>query len=494
MNPNLFLLTSFIFCSIKRIATLSLCFVIFLLSGCSSDAYFEDALCISNVTIVDPIDGLKENMNVIIQENRIATIFSSDEKVLSSKNVIIDGTGKFLIPGLWDAHVHFAFIEDLAPSMFDLFLAYGVTSVRDTGGELKVVKEWRTKALADPNNAPRVLIAGPLLDGLPNVYDGSSLSRPPLSVGLADSVEVADYVQSLVDEEVDLVKAYEMLSPDQLIAIVKIAEENGLKVTGHIPLSMDAITAANAGMSSFEHLRNLEFSFAANSDELLAERREMLARGKSEQGGVLRSSIHEAQRMNAIANSDSVQTYNVLKALKQNDTWQVPTLSIMTAITKRHFLTDDWKAVSKKLPQPVSENWQEGAKVFEDRPVNEDRQVYTDWMLSTTQKMNEHGINLMAGTDCPIFYLIPGHSLHNELVLLVEAGLTPQEALATATIQPAKYFGIDGELGLVKENYMADLVLLDKNPLDDIANTRTIEGVIRNGKWHPIDSLIGRLK
>ena len=158
----------------------------------NSRTIYKDAICITNVNTIDAKDGLKEDMTVIVKDNRIIKTGKSSEIKLDPTNTIINGEGKYLIPGLWDAHVHFAYIEELAPSMFDLFLAYGITSVRDTGGKIDFVKKWKDQALANPTDAPRVMIAGPLLDGLPNVYDGSTPQRPELSVG-AGTVEAVSY-------------------------------------------------------------------------------------------------------------------------------------------------------------------------------------------------------------------------------------------------------------------------------------------------------------
>ena len=150
--------------------------------------------------------------------------------MLSPNNEIIDGKGKFLIPGLWDAHVHFAYIEELAPSMFDLFLAYGITSVRDTGGEISFVKKWKDQALEHPTTSPRVMIAGPLLDGHPNVYDGSDPGHPPLSVGLKSVDAVIEKIDELVQQEIDLLKAYEMLTPEQFKAVMDTNKEQIIRM------------------------------------------------------------------------------------------------------------------------------------------------------------------------------------------------------------------------------------------------------------------------
>ena len=148
-------------------------FIIFLISCTSGEPKNSNSVLIENINIVDPLSGLVPNQNIIIENGKIVSVEKSKKDKPFKGRQIIDGTGKFLMPGLWDAHVHFAYMENLAPRMFDLFLLHGITSVRDTGGKLDFVKEWKEKSNNNPTTAPRVMIAGPLLDGMPNVYDGS---------------------------------------------------------------------------------------------------------------------------------------------------------------------------------------------------------------------------------------------------------------------------------------------------------------------------------
>lgn len=470
---------------------------ILILSSCkTSEVIFEDALCIENISTIDPVDGLKSNQTVIIKEGKVYQITPSQELQLSKKNTIIDGTGKFLIPGLWDAHVHFAYMEELASSMFDLFLVYGVTSVRDTGGAITFVNEWKKKSLANPTNTPRVMIAGPLLDGLPNVYDGSDPDHPSLSVGLNTLEEIKEQVNKLEIQGVDFLKAYEMLSPEQFALITQLGKEKGLKVTGHVPLSMDVISASNAGLNSMEHLRNLELSCASNAEELLQQRQELLASGKEIKGAALRSKIHQEQRKIAIENFDEIKAQEVLNVLAANDTWQIPTLTLSTGFTKQHFMDLDFKESFKFLPKAIEEEWKKGIDNILKENITESDIQRTNWTLSITEKIHKTGINIMAGTDCPIFFLTPGRSLHQELAVLVEAGLSPLEAIKTATLNPAKYFNLENELGTIKEGKWADLVILNANPLEDIKNTMLINGVIKQGKYfdrYKLDQILERL-
>ena len=460
-----------------------LCLFVTLFLGCQSNRLsFENVVCIQNINTIDAKDGLKKNMTVILDGNKILHISKNNQIDLKGNSQLIDGKGKYLIPGLWDAHVHFAYIEDLAPSMFNLFLAYGITSVRDTGGKIEFVKEWKDKADANPTAAPRVKIAGPLIDGMPNVYDGSSPSRPPLSVGAGSVEEAISIVNQLDSIGVDLIKAYEMLTPEQFKAVTARAKELGLPVTGHIPLSMDAISASAAGMNSMEHLRNIEMSCAEDWEGLKKQRNDLLSAGKNDQGGILRSRIHAAQRTRAFETQSEENTEKVLDALSRYDSWQVPTLALSTGSTERPFARPEWQESFKYLPTEIEKSWKESISNFTATPPTEAQKGYTKWAENMVSKMHAKGINFMAGTDCPIFFLPPGRSLHEELVKLVDFGLSPLDAIAAATSKPAEYFGMQDELGFIAEGMIADLLLLDANPLDNISNTLKLNTLIKDGK------------
>ncbi len=462
-----------------------------------TDTVYEDAICIVNISTIDPNDGLKENQTVILKGGKILKIAASSQLNLSPSNKIIDGAGKFLIPGLWDTHVHFAYIEELAPRMFDLFLAHGITSVRDTGGKLDFVKKWKDKALANPTEAPRVMIAGPLLDGETNVYDGSDAAHPELSVRLSSVNAAEEQIELLISKEVDLLKAYEMLTPEQFIKVCELGIANNLKITGHVPLSMDVISASNAGMSSMEHMRNLELSCASNSEELLKERQELLKNTNKLSGGELRSSIHRAQKAKAISNYDTTKAEKVLRILKKNDTWQVPTLALNTFLSNKYFADSIYQNSYQYLPDSIGQYWKKRSLILKNYPMSKVFEIQSDFNKKMIKKIYEFDIPIMAGTDTPIAYLTPGTSLHEELAALVQAGLTPIDALKTATTNPAKYFNLEKELGGIKETMWADLVILNSNPLEDIENTKNIDAIFKEGKYYSrndLDALLKKLK
>ena len=218
-----------------------------LLFSCQEKLYFEEAYCLKNVNVVDPLEGLMDGMTVVVKGNKIFKIGKKEDFRLSNKNNIIDGSNRFLIPGLWDSHVHFYFDRELALHMPELFLSAGITSVRDTGGAFSYMDSIRQNSLNNPRTHPRVKIAGPLIDGNFNVYNGSVL--PELSIRTRTVSESIEETERLVAQGVDFLKAYEMLSPEQFEAIAAIAARENLRLAGHVPLSMEITQAISLGLN-----------------------------------------------------------------------------------------------------------------------------------------------------------------------------------------------------------------------------------------------------
>ena len=455
--------------------------VLFQIIACSNEGlFFEDAYVVENVGIIDPIDGLELNMSVVIKENKILDIFKTREIVLSPKNKVHKGTNKFIIPGLWDSHIHFAFEKDLATSMPNLFLYHGITSLRDTGGEFDFVNKFKQEAISNPKTKSRVKIAGPLIDGKFNVYDGSNIYFPKLSIQNIDNNQLERNVRLLIDKKVDFLKAYEMLSPAQFKILSNLAKENNLKLTGHVPLSMSVIEASNLGLNSMEHLRNLELSMTEMSEKLFQERKNLLLNKSSIKGSELRSLIHSKQRMKSINDLDSIKINNVIDALIKNDVWQIPTLILYKNFANKTFKNPDYLQFLNLLPEERKEEWIKKINAI-DNAISKDVVEYTVWSKKMVDFMHDRGISFMAGTDTPIGFLIPGLSLHQEIQELYESGLSELEAIQTATINPAKYFNLENSLGRIKSGFIADLIILDKNPLESISNTKSIHAVIKEG-------------
>jgi imidazolonepropionase-like amidohydrolase len=451
-----------------------------LLLSCRSEIYFEGAYCIKNVDVIDPLEGLKKGVNVVDKGNKILRIGKVGELKLSPKNVIIEGKDKYLIPGLWDSHVHFYFDQQLALHMPELFLSNGITSVRDTGGAFHYMDSIRQNALMHPKTHPRVKIAGPLIDGNFNVYDGSVL--PELSIRTRDVRESIAETEKLVVKGVDFLKAYEMLSPEQFEAIAAIAAREKLRLAGHVPLSMEITHAISLGLNSLEHIKNLELEAVKNSDSMLLARRDMLHNKSLLSGRQLRANIHRAQKQFAVDHIAPYTYQNILDTIKKYNSYQVPTLSIYKVPIYKIFREPFWRKSFELLPKTTRDQWEKSILGSNDK-INQAQKAFSDWIQKTTGAMAKAEIPLMAGTDTPLGYLPPGFSLHYELELMVESGLTELQALTTATLQPAKYFRMEDSLGLVKKDYIADLILLNENPLEEIARTRDIYAVIKDGNF-----------
>lgn len=455
---------------------------------------FENAYVIKNINVVDPIQGLQENKTVVIGDNKIIGIYDASILDLSNNNLVYDASGKYLIPGLWDSHVHYAYDEDFTDHMSNLFLAHGITSVRDTGGEIKLLKGIKDEALKDPKNNPRIMIAGPLIDGKFNVYDGNSPKFPPLSIQTSNTQHLIEQVNALIEQDVDFLKAYEMLTPLQFETLANIAKENNLKLTGHVPLSMDVSTASDLGLNSMEHFRNLELSTALNFEELWVERKSLLKNKLNLIGSSLRRSIHQKQRMKAIYATDSTKLKAVVAVLKKNNTWQIPTLALYQNYARRNYQSPSYLEKFKVIPEVIETRWREKIKQSSTDP-NIEMENYTDWSKSIMEYMHKEGIQFMAGTDTPIGYLIPGLSLHQELVFMSNSNLSNLELLKAATYNPAKYFNLQDSLGRILPGHIADLIILDQNPLEEIKNTEHIYAVIKDGNYmsrNHLDSLLQR--
>ncbi|MDG1941621.1 MAG: amidohydrolase family protein [Flavobacteriaceae bacterium] len=451
-----------------------------LLLSCRSEIYFEGAYCIKNVNVINPLEGLKKGVNVVVKGNKIHRIGKVGELKLSPKNVIIDGKNKYLIPGLWDSHVHFYFDQQLALHMPELFLSNGITSVRDTGGAFHYMDSIRQNALMHPKTHPRVKIAGPLIDGNFNVYNGSVL--PELSIRTRDVRESIAETEKLVVKGVDFLKAYEMLSPEQFEAIAAIAAREKLRLAGHVPLSMEITHAISLGLNSLEHIKNLELEAVKNSDSMLLARRDMLHNKSLLSGRQLRANIHRAQKQFAVDNIAPDAYQNILDTIKKYNSYQVPTLSIYKVPIYKIFREPFWRKSFELLPKTTRDQWEKSLLGSNDK-INQAQKAFSDWIQKTTGAMAKAEIPLMAGTDTPLGYLTPGFSLHYELELMVESGLTELQALTTATLQPSKYFRMEDSLGLVKKDYIADLILLNENPLEEIARTKDIFAVIKDGNF-----------
>ncbi|MGI9324043.1 MAG: amidohydrolase family protein [Pseudomonadales bacterium] len=434
-------------------------------------------LAITNVTLIDAKHGVRRQQTIWVSGEQIAEIQASSG-IRHQSTRTIDGTGRFLMPGLWDMHVHVTYEPALTEPMANMFLDYGVTSVRDTGGLLPllqpVVERWRR---AD-TIAPRIFYSGPLLDGSRVVYNGEGRSE----IGIANPNEAIarENIQTLVAAGVDFVKLYELVSPEVFASLVGAARQRGLPIAAHVPLSMTA-DVAGPEVDSLEHLRNIELACSDRALELHEARQQTLAQLEPASGYALRSQLHAQQRplaLGAVA-LGSERCRRVIASLGQ--TIQVPTLRLNTLFTYPMLQQPDWQAQLARLPEPLASEWQAAvsAALARNYPGNV---ALAEWSMDLVAAMYRANVPIGAGTDTPIGLSIPGYSLHTELARLVDAGLPPLEALRAANMRGPEFFGLSGKMGALEVGMAADLVLLSADPLVDINNTRRIDAVIARGR------------
>lgn len=441
----------------------------------------DTPLAIEHVTAIDAVNGVRAKQTVLIRDGVIEAI-GDDFAFDRSAYRIVDGTERFLIPGLWDAHVHLAYDADVGwEKFFPLSLAHGITSLRDTGGRMD--KLAKARAAVRRGNTPDLYLSGPLIDGAPSVYDGKD-GRVALAVEAKNPTEVTAIVDKLAADGVNFLKAYEMLAPDTFAALIAAADRNGLKVAAHSPLQMSAMQTALSGADDLQHLRNLEYDCSDNPAELLSERIAQFAANLDKAGGALRNQIHSHQRGPALAHQNPANCDTLIAALATNDVYQTPTLTVARFFDARLWARDSLRQTFAMLGPEVDQKWQNTARRLTAFPVTDESVAYGRWANNMVVQLHAAGVPLMTGTDAPLGVLTPGVSLHEEFALLAEAGLEPMAILEAATLTPARWFGVDSSQGTIAPGMKADLVLLRANPLDHVSNLRAIDMVVKDGVPH----------
>jgi len=456
-------------------AFLGLCMLLAAAGGWPAARGSTPAVAITHVSVIDASGSPPQaDMTVIIRDQRIAGLSTSGAARLPAGARIVDGHGKFLIPGLWDMHVHTVFGDWLPRDekvVLPLFVANGVTGVRDMGGDLDVLKEWRAKIAAGQLLGPRMYIAGPMLDG--------PVPRFPSSAPVANAADGRRVVDDLKARGVDFIKIQSLIPRDGYFAAAEEAKKVGLTFVGHVPDAVRASEASDAGQKSIEHFTGVFEGCSTAEDQLVNGR---------PRGPGANVSTYDATRARA-----------VIALMAKNRTWQVPTL----VWERGQWLVDDIDKTHDPLIKYAPASWKDHTwpmfvhdimQTMDTDPLPV-RKRFFQMELEMTLAMFRAGVPFMAGTDTAAgVHVFPGFSLHEELALFVEAGLTPMQALQTATRNPAEFMGRLDDLGTVAQGKLADLVLLDANPLDDIANTRRIHAVVLAGRYFDRGDLDRMLK
>lgn len=440
-----------------------------------------DTIALTHVTVIDATGSRPQpNMTVLVRGERIVALGRYGDVPIPRGAQVVNLTGKFLIPGLCDMHVHSAGLEAVDPP---LYLANGVTTVREMSGS-PLLHEWRDRVEDGTLLGPRSVIASPLVDGSPSLWTG--LGAPYIEVGT--EAEARQAVRRVKQDGADFVKVYTRLSRANYHAIADEARRQGIPVAGHCPDTVPITEASDAGQRSFEHL--FWTWFATSSRE--AEIRRALADIAIEPGGY-NSWFHQITPIEwtAAHSYDARKAATVFGRLAANRSRQVPTLVMHHVLDRPEDVppADDRLKTDDRLkyvPAPVLEQWQwaleELYKAGRTPQEIEQRRELFGHRLRLVGEMRRAGVPVLAGTDTGTPYCFPGFGLHDELALLVRAGLTPMQALQAATIEPARYLGVHESVGTVSRHKIADLVVLDANPLDDIRHTQRIHAVLVRGR------------
>jgi hypothetical protein len=432
----------------------------------------EQRTLISNVTVI-PMDrpGSRPHQDVLISGGRIEAVASTGSIRPAAGTQVIEGSGKYLMPGLWDMHSH-ALLGGAEPARkaLSLYLGHGVVGVRDIGSTLEDLASARSELTSD-KTLPHLVASGPVLDGPKQPW------QQKVALALNNVDEARAGAEKVADAGADFLKIYNNLTPQQFAAVIEVARRRGLPFSGHVPFKLSLEQVSAAGQKSIEH---------ATSDLI----KDCTPDGSKAAPAILNAWIksgypgryEESSRWWAKRNS--ALCLALYARMSERQTWVTPTLT--NEIQGGRWVSSYDRSL---LPPDRLQACESNLKSVNSTPALRDAADLDVFVL--VRDLHTAGVPLLAGTDTPNSCLSYGSSLHKELELLRHAGLSAWETLRTATANPARFLALDDE-GVVRRGAKADLLLLDADPLADISNTRRIAGAMLNGVWYSRDALAKR--
>jgi tetratricopeptide (TPR) repeat protein len=415
-------------------------------------------LVITNVNIINVETGeILKNQTLGIDSNRISKIYSENVSA-SWGSEKLDGKNGYVIPGLWDMHAHYQSYDSYFSK---LLLANGVTGIREMWGDMDSTSLYRNKN-KQGYFGPDIYSAGAIIDGVPQMW--------PESAGVSNAEEAKAEVLKQIDQGVDFIKVYSGLSKEAFDAIAETANEHNISFAGHVPNSINIFHAIEKGMSSSEHGLGLITGSSSKGDSLL-------------QAG----NTPYMDPTPFITTFSEARFDSLCNLLAQSEMWLCPTF----IVNQNYNLLDKPEELQKSpllayIKRDLKSKW----FVYKDDSISTAKHKKgSELLLNLVSKAHAKGVKILAGSDFPNPYTIPGFSMHDELEILVSGGIDELSVLQMATSDAATFMNKKADFGTVAEGKVASLVLLSDNPLENIANTRTIEAVIQRGQLYDKNAL-----
>jgi len=465
---------------IKQLSLSMFCFATMFSCSSEPDAVYDVA--IKNVNIINLETGQIDASNIYLKDGHFARIEAAFENSKAKANQTIDGSGKYALPGFWDNHVHFRGGDSLIEAnknFLNLYIANGITSVRDAGGDLtSSVMEWKT-AIADKKlTGPSIFTSGPKIDGPGATWAGS--------LEVENDEDINKALDSLQAIPVDFVKLYDsQISGDNYLKTIQEAEKRNLITSGHMPFTVELDATIDAGINAIEHLYYIMKGCSSNEKEIT----EQLI--KKEIG------FWDAMPLLQSSYSDSTAMETFTK-LKQNNVFVVPTLHIGGVLSYLDEVDHSKDTYLQFMSPGIQKTYQgriDRVKNASKKQVT-DRKALDQFFGQLAFKLNNNGVSLLAGSDSGAYnsYTYPGISLHKELEAMVAIGISPLDALRASAYNGAKFLKKSDDYGTISKGKIADIVLLNSNPLEDIKQTKNIFMVLTNDVIYTETSLENLLK
>ena len=452
--------------TVKQISLSIFCYATML--SCTSEPDITYDVAIENVNLIDLETGQIDLSTIYLKDGRLAHIENTVEKSSSKATATIDGSGKYALPGFWDNHVHFRGGDSLIAAnknFLNLFIANGITTVRDAGGDLtSSVMKWQKAITNNELVGPTIFTSGPKIDGPGATWAGS--------LEVENDQDISKALDSLQSIPTDFVKIYDSkITGENYLRTIRDAEKRNLITSGHMPFTVQLEATIDAGLDAVEHLYYILKGCSANEEEITQK--------------LITKEIGFWDAMPLLqASFSDLTALKTFKNLKTNNVF-VPTLHIGSVLSYLDEVDHTKDEYLKYMSSDVQKTYQGRIDRVKNASKKQiaDRKKLDQFFGKLAYNLNKNGVSLLAGSDSGAYnsYTYPGISLHKEMEALVATGISPLDALRSSAYNGAKFLKQDVDYGTISEGKIADIVLLNTNPLENIKNTQDIYMVFTKG-------------